>query len=806
MGRQGVVLLGRTGAKTDKRAVIAVLFMVMPLAAGGAVFLVHHHPGARRGRGAGRSVPKGLANLPFGAQGPVSAGLGADDPAYLVHGRGRLHALNPSQRSRVSFARSGVLVNTGGSRLSLALAAIGYGPRLRGVAGALPQATTNRVRYERGPVSEWYANGPLGLEQGFTIEHRLDWEVRGPLTLSLTLAGDLRPVLSRGGRELAFRAADGRTVLRYGGLSATDAQGRELQAYLSLRGPSLMIRVNVHGARYPVRIDPFIQSAELIASDGAAGDELGDSVAVSGSTIVAGAPQHTVAGHSDQGAVYVFSVPAGGGWKNATQTAELTASDGAAGDQLGYSVAFSGSTIVAGAPGARAVTGLGGEGAVYVFSAPTSGVWKNTTQTAELTASDGAAADELGSSVAISDSTIAASAPEHTVAGNGGQGAVYVFSASVSGRWQNSTQRAELTASDGAASDELGGSVAISGSTIAAAAGGHTVAGHDGQGAVYAYSQPASGWKSAAQTAELTASDGAPGDGLGDSVAISGSTIAAGSMLHAVRTSSQQGAVYVFSAPAAGWSNATQTAELTASNGAPGDGLGYSTAFSGSTIVAGAYGAAGEAGDQQGALYLFSQPASGWKSSTQTGELSASDAASGDELGYSVAIFDTLVAAGAPERVTGTGKQQGSVYVFSGLQPPPAVSSVNQSHKRWREGNRLASFARAVLKPPVGTTFRFTLNQSARVSFDFTRAVTGRMVGRRCVAVNTQNRRGRTCTRVVDAGSLSFTGHAATNKVFFEGLLSRHRRLSAASYTLIIVATNAGLRSRPQRLSFTIVR
>ena len=555
-----------------------------------------------------------------------------------------------------------------------------------------------------------------------------------------------------------------------------------------------------------MRIDPFIQSAELFTSDGAAGDELGDSVAVSGSTIAAGAPQHTVAGHAAQGAVYVFSKPASGGWKNATQTAELTASDGAADDELGYSVGFSGSTIVAGAPGVHAVTGQGGKGAVYVFSTPASGVWKNTTQTAELTASDGATGDELGNSVAISGSTIAAGAPEHAVAGNGGQGAVYVFSAPASGVWKNTTQTAELTASDGAASDELGGSVAVSGSTIAAGAGGHTVADHDGQGAVYVYSEPASGWKSAAQTAELTASDGAPGDRLGDSVAISGSTIAAGSMLHAVRTNSQQGAVYVFSAPAVGWSDANQTAELTASNGAPGDGLGYSTAFSGSTIVAGAYGAAREAGDQQGALYLFSQPASRWKSSTQTGELSASDAASGDELGYSVAIFDTLIAAGAPERVTGTGNQQGSVYVFSGPQPPPAVSSVGQSHKRWRVGNRLASFARPLLKPPVGTTFRFTLNQTARISFDFTQPVTGRMVRRKCVAANTKKWRGGTCTRVVDAGSLSFTGHAGTNKVFFDGLLSRHKRLRPGSYTLIIIATNAGLASRPQRLSFTIVR
>ena len=58
---------------------------------------------------------------------------------------------------------------------------------------------------------------------------------------------------------------------------------------------------------------------------------------------------HSVGANSEQGAVYVFSEPAGG-WKNAYQTAELTASDGAAGDHLGDSVSISGGSITVGAP------------------------------------------------------------------------------------------------------------------------------------------------------------------------------------------------------------------------------------------------------------------------------------------------------------------------------------------------------------------------------------------------------------------------------------------------------------------------
>ena len=112
----------------------------------------------------------------------------------------------------------------------------------------------------------------------------------------------------------------------------------------------------------------WAQRAELSASDGAADDgDLGLSVGVSGdgSTVVAGAPYHTVGNNEHQGAVYVFS-DSGGSW---AQTAELTASDGAAGDELGYSVGVSGdgSTVVAGAT--RHTVGNNTEqGAVYVFS------------------------------------------------------------------------------------------------------------------------------------------------------------------------------------------------------------------------------------------------------------------------------------------------------------------------------------------------------------------------------------------------------------------------------------------------------
>ena len=89
---------------------------------------------------------------------------------------------------------------------------------------------------------------------------------------------------------------------------------------------------------------PSVQEAKLTASGGAAGDNSGFSVAISGSTVVVGAPWATVDDHSQQGAAYIFT-ESGSVW---TQAAELTASDGHSDDGFGYSVAISGNTVVVG--------------------------------------------------------------------------------------------------------------------------------------------------------------------------------------------------------------------------------------------------------------------------------------------------------------------------------------------------------------------------------------------------------------------------------------------------------------------------
>jgi hypothetical protein len=178
-------------------------------------------------------------------------------------------------------------------------------------------------------------------------------------------------------------------------------------------------------------------------------DRLGASVAAAGGLVFAGAPETNVGGSVEQGAVYVFSRPAGGWSGGLHEIARLFAGGGRAGDRLGSSVAVFGRTIVVGASGARSGSRVG-QGAVYVFVEPKRG-WSGTIRSvAKLTASDGAAGDALGSSVAVSGDTIVAGAPNVSVANPpySEDGAVYVFARPAHGWLATLHQARKLTAPD----------------------------------------------------------------------------------------------------------------------------------------------------------------------------------------------------------------------------------------------------------------------------------------------------------------------------------------------------------------------
>ena len=616
---------------------------------------------AQRAAGVRRSQRNAWDRVPADARPGISNALGARlADFHAQRSGGAIRLANGAQRLTADFGRRGAVVRSGPGSLVLSLRRFGHGTTLRTVPAARPRADRNRVSYARGSLREWYANGPGGLEQGFTLHARPSGG--GPLTLELGLGGNLAPEL-RGG-ELRLDGAH--TSLRYGGLTVRDAGGAPIHAWLELRGRTLAIRADDRDARYPLVVDPFVQQARLIETDPLA---LGWSVAASDDAVAVGAALESL-GHRSQGAVYVFAKPAGGwsGVQNAPS--KLTASDGAAGDQLGRSVAIAGDTVVAASR----------RGAYVFVRAP--GGWADGTQTATLTTDSGFAPDFA--SVAVAGDAIAAGAPADTVGTAAGRGATYVF-AKPSGGWADATQTARLTASDGLADDSLGASVGISGDTVVAGAGGAAVGGHADQGAAYVFAKPAGGWADGAQIAKLTASDGAAGDALGGgagfgqygSVAIDGDTIVAGAGAADVGGHADQGAAYVFTKPAGAWVDATQAAKLTASDGAAGDLLGQQVAISGDTVVAGASAATIGGHVAQGAAYAFVRPGPGWANATQAAKLTSDIGATRDALGFSVAISGATIVAGAPAI---TANAAGAALASTGRRP---VGHPARSRRAW---------------------------------------------------------------------------------------------------------------------------
>ena len=604
---------------------------------------------------AGRSSASTLQGLPRFAQAAISRVLGRDQTTYRAGAtREGVVVRNAAQRLSARFSAGRVEVSSGATRFSLSLRALGYGSSLERAARALPHAQANRVSYRRGPLEEWYVNGPLGLEQGFTLGAPLPGRGHGPLTLSLALSGNAASLLPGGG--LGFSGSS----LRYQGLVASDGRGKSLRAWLELHGRTLLLRVSDANARYPLTIDPFVQQAKLVSSESAQ-NNLGYSVAVSGDTVAVGVFA-AVNGNSNQGAVYVFVKP-GGGWASGTETAKLTASDGAAGDLLGYSAAIDGDTVVAGAPGAT-VGGNPDQGAAYVFVKPGGG-WAGENEAAKLIQSDPLSGGGLGDAVAVSGNTVVASTyyPNTNL-----RGAAYVF-VEPGGGWAGAgtlTEDAKLTASDAANGDDLGISVAISGDTVVAGAPNADVGGaNSDHGAAYVFVKQGGGWADKTQDAKLTASDGATGDQLGYSVGISGDTVVAGApKANFCGASSGLGAAYVFVEPGTSWSDEQQNAELTASDGAANDMFGYSVAIDGDTIVAGAPCADVGVNFDDGAAYVYVKSGAWTNLQPEAAKLLASDSLFGENLGWSVAVSGDTIVAGAPYADVGGNTDEGAAYVF----------------------------------------------------------------------------------------------------------------------------------------------
>ncbi|MDM8554218.1 choice-of-anchor D domain-containing protein [Desulfococcaceae bacterium HSG7] len=394
---------------------------------------------------------------------------------------------------------------------------------------------------------------------------------------------------------------------------------------------------------------------KITAGDGAAHDQFGYSVSISGDYAIAGVPYDNDNG-INSGSAYIF-FRSGTEW---IQQAKLTASDAAFNDNFGWSVAINGDTAIVGAHfdddgGARS-------GSAYIFVKPEGGWVGALNETAKLTASDAAANDWFGISVAVNGNTAIVGA-HFDDDGGARSGSAYIF-VKPEGGWSGALhETAKLTASDAAADDWFGLSVSVSGDT--AIAGAHfDDDGGSMSGSAYMFVKPETGWSGTLnETAKLTASDADIADMFGYSVSVSGDTAIIGAFLDD-NGSGNSGSAYMFVKPEGGWSRAlNETAKLTASDAHIADMFGYSVSVSGDTAIVGAFSDDNGAGNS-GSAYVFVKPKNGWSGAlNETAKLTADDAHIGDMFGYSVSVSGDTAIVGAfwdDDR----GDNSGSAYLF----------------------------------------------------------------------------------------------------------------------------------------------
>ncbi len=668
-------------------------------------------------------------------------------------------------------------------------------------AGQSVAAFGSKLSMPRTPaLTEWFVNDQRGLEQGWTLTE--------PAEIRLRVRGDLKagvtPQSVTFGGQITYSGlkawdANGKTIpthfestedgfaVRYidaGAQYPITIDPIAQQAYLkasntqtndqfgidvAISGDTVVVGANWEdsnaagvngnhadnsaansGAAYVFTRSgtSWTLDAYLKASNPGANDQFGQSVAVSGDTVIVGARyedsiatgvngSQTNNSSSDSGATYIF-IRSGGTWM---QQSYVKASNTGPGDNFGYDVAVWGDTVVVGATGedsnANVVNGnqannsFDSAGAAYVFTRNGS----DWTQQSYLKASNASTFDGFGNSVAISSDTVVIGAFNDL----SGSGSAYVFERS----GINWTQQAFLRASNPGSGDQFGHAVAISGNTVVV--GAHWEAsnatGVNGNqandsffnaGAAYVFERNGTNWT---QQAYLKASNTEANDNFGQAVAVWGDTVIVGADLEdsngtgidgnqTNNSLSAAGAAYVFNRYGATWS---QQAYLKSSN--TGDNrFSFSLAISGKTLIVGAYGersnATGVNGNQadtsasaSGAAFVFTglgPTQEGWRQAyfaTTSNSGNAADSFDFDDDGLVNLIeyaFGLDPSSGGSNQLP-SGQMNGGSFVIS-FTPPSGVTGITYgaewsptlSPANWTPVTNTGTPPQQVFSEPIG--------------------------------------------------------------------------------------------------------
>ena len=589
--------------------------------------------------------------LPVSLAAAVSVGMGASERGFWPARRGDA-LVTQSGEIQGSFTSAGASVRVAQGSVGLSLAAVQRAGNVEPVAAVAPTRATNRVTYRHGTISEFYRNGPYGLEQGFTLRHRPLVGI-GSLVLALRVRGSLIP--RQVGSQIFFTTRAGATALQYGQLAAVDADGRRLPAVMRVRGGTLQLRIDDNHARYPLRIDPFIQQgSKLTGSKETVSGKFGFSVALSadGNTALVGG----FGDNNSVGAAWVFT-RSGTTWTQ--QGEKLTAGGEVGAAEFGESVALSadGNTALIGGESDN-----GRQGAAWVFTRSGT-TW--TQQGEKLTGGGEVGVGSVGRSVALS-----ADGNTALIGGFGDNdrvGAAWVFTRSGT-TW---TQQGEkLTAGGEVGAAEFGKSVALSADGNTALIAGY--GDNNREGAVWAFTRSGTTWTQ--QGEKLTGGGEVGSAQFGESVALSADGNTA--LIGCFGDNEGRGAAWVFTRSGATWTQ--QGEKLTGSDENGAATFGVSTALSGDGNTALIGGLSDNNG--LGAAWVFTRSGTTW---TQQGEkLTGGGEVGAGRFGLSVALSsdgNTALIGGLNDN-----NEVGAAWVFEYPHTPPtpvteSASTVTQT-------------------------------------------------------------------------------------------------------------------------------
>lgn len=273
------------------------------------------------------------------------------------------------------------------------------------------------------------------------------------------------------------------------------------------------------------------------------------------------------------------------------------------------------------------------------------------TKLQKLTDASGAASDEFGSSVSISGNYAIVGAPKDDVGANVNQGSASIYRLNGS----NWIFMQKLTDATGAADDAFGYSVAISGNYATVGAYTDDVGSNFNQGSVSMYQFNGTSW---VLMQKITDAAGKANELFGTSVAIGGNYAAVTASFGNVGTNNQQGYANIYQLSGGAW---VFMQKVTDPEGVPGEYFGSSISVSGNTIVVGAANRKIGSNLNQGSAFVFEYDGNTWISAQRLLDVDGQD---GDQSGSSVFVSGNYILVGAPWDVIGNSASRGSVTIY----------------------------------------------------------------------------------------------------------------------------------------------